>query len=123
MSSALRTAAPAAPRIVLWPQATNFDVEDRTVAYTSDEHTHAVLAGDITARLRTVLLRHVNERLRRRARQIAFLRHVRGNARSRRWISATAGFDENSTDVATVCPSATATRWQCALTRAFSGTA
>ena len=76
MSSAFSTAAPAAPRIVLWPQATNLIVEHRAFAHTAHENAHAVFARGVAARLRTVFLRHINHRLRRRARQLALLRNA-----------------------------------------------
>ncbi len=60
-------------------------------------------------------------RLRRRARQIPLLRHASINSRRRRSDPLPSGFDSNSTDTATVCPSTTGTRLQCALTFAASG--
>ena len=52
-SSALSTAAPAAPRTVLWPSAKNC-TEHRTRTQTADRHGHAVIAIHVEPRLRTI---------------------------------------------------------------------
>ncbi len=56
ISSAFRIAAPAAPRIVLWPSADELAVEDRAAAKPANGHGHAAVAARIECRLRTVRL-------------------------------------------------------------------
>ena len=53
-SSALRTAAPAAPRMVLWERTTNFQSKSAAGAQAADDRRHAVAAHAIEPRLGAV---------------------------------------------------------------------
>ena len=89
-SSAFSTAAPAAPRIGVVAEREELVVEHGTRAQPSDGHRHAAVAVDVEPRLRAILLGQVDDRLRRRRRQLERLRRaaeagqrVRGLRRAR----------------------------------------
>src|SRR6185369_5269258 len=55
-------------------QRDEFVIEHAALAQASDENSHSIFTLGIAARLRTILLIHINDRTRRRARQAYLLR-------------------------------------------------
>src|ERR1700733_3834840 len=120
ISSALSTAAPAAPRMVLWLRATNFHPKTgqgrrRPTKVAMPRSRSASLRGwgrSASGIYCTGCLGALG-----RLRSCGTLENV-----SKAWRrSASLGLVENSTETVTVWPSITATRLQCALTLAARG--
>ena len=74
ISSAFRIDAPAAPRTVLWPSATNLCESTGHGAHAADRDRHAVAEIDVEPRLRPIRLVHHDDRRIGRGRQLQLLR-------------------------------------------------